>query len=195
MEGGTKKSESKEKKTPVQNWTDSLKPQHYISNFIQQHKLLHYRRLTMLQKQVGKEFFLVVQPEWVSNCRQSVNFVPSPNNWLNTWIFYYFSVVGLFWCKLLSVNWPGTTEITSGLKTNSLWCLAPAHYSASDAESDTDSDSCDRFKWLDKPEANVDGVEHCQFNVGKLNIDVGSSFFLDFLSDQSGDNGQFCSPR
>ena len=60
----------------------------------------------------------------------------------------------------------------------------PAHYSASDAESDTDLDSSDGFEWLDQAEANIDGVEHRKFNVGNLNIDVGSSFFLDFLSDQ-----------
>ena len=57
-------------------------------------------------------------------------------------------------------------------------------YSASDAESDTDLDSSDSFEWLDQPEANIDGVERCKFDVGNLNIDVGSSFFLDFLSDQ-----------
>ena len=60
----------------------------------------------------------------------------------------------------------------------------PAHYSASDVESDTDSDSSDGFEWLDQPEANIDGVERRKFDVGNLNIDVGSSFFLDFLSDQ-----------
>ena len=57
----------------------------------------------------------------------------------------------------------------------------PAHYSASNAESDTDSDSSDGFEWLDQPEANIDGVERCKFDVGNLNIDVGSPFFL---SDQ-----------
>ena len=60
----------------------------------------------------------------------------------------------------------------------------PAHYSASDAESDTDSDSSDGFKWPDQLEANIDGCECHKFDVGNLNIDVGSSFFLDFLSDQ-----------
>ena len=54
----------------------------------------------------------------------------------------------------------------------------PAHYSASDAEYDTDSDFSDGFEWLDQPEANIDGVEHCKFDVGNLNIDVGSPFFF-----------------
>ena len=60
----------------------------------------------------------------------------------------------------------------------------PAHYSAFDAESETDLDCSDGFEWLDQPEANIDGVECHKFDVGNLNIDVGSSFFLDFLSDQ-----------
>ena len=61
----------------------------------------------------------------------------------------------------------------------------PAHYSASDAESNANSDSSDGFEWLDKPQAKVDGVERCKFNVsGNLNTDVGSPFFPDFWSDQ-----------
>jgi hypothetical protein len=58
------------------------------------------------------------------------------------------------------------------------------HYSGSDTESNSDSESSDGFEWLDKPEANVTGIESQKFNIGNLNIDTGSTFFLDFLSDQ-----------
>ena len=54
----------------------------------------------------------------------------------------------------------------------------PAHYSASDAESDTDSDSSDGFEWLDQPEANIDGVERRKFDVGNLNITAVSETFV-----------------
>jgi hypothetical protein len=62
---------------------------------------------------------------------------------------------------------------------------APAYYSGSDAdESDLDSESSDGFEWLDRPQPNIASVEHQQFNIGNLNIDIGSPFFLDYLSDQ-----------
>ena len=58
----------------------------------------------------------------------------------------------------------------------------PAHYSSSDAEYDPDSETSDGFKWPDKPDANVTGIEHHKFNIRNLNIDTRSLFFLDFLS-------------
>ena len=60
----------------------------------------------------------------------------------------------------------------------------PAHYSASDAESDTDLDSSDGFEWLDQPEANIDGVEHTSSTSEIPTLMWAHHFFLDFLSDQ-----------